>query len=95
MNIMVTSVSLLGSGGVVLPENGSVHLADGDEVLAVGDTEEDEAIVLGIYRSEEKKREGKGAEANKVCHDGDHRKGIPEGQTFDCCSDKGMIRLSQ
>ena len=48
-----------------------------------------------LNMSEEKKREGEGSEADKVCHGEDHRKGTSEGQTLVYCFDQGMMRLSQ
>lgn len=95
VDIMMAGMPALGAGSVVLPEDGSVHLADRDKVLAVGDSEEDQAVVLCICRSKEKKREGEGSEADKVCHGEDHRKGTLEGQTLVYCFDQGMMRLSQ
>ncbi len=92
---MVTGVPALRSGGVVLPEDRSVHLADGDKVLAVGDPQEDEAFVFGVGSGKEDERKQEGGKASRVSHAPNPREGDFAGQTLVCCSGQGMITLSQ
>ena len=64
---MMPGVSSLRSSGVVFPEDGSIHLTDGDEVLAVGDAQQDEALILGEERR--KKGESEDGERGECSHD--------------------------
>jgi len=92
---MVAGVAALWSGGVVLPEDRSVHLADGDKVLAVGDPQEDEAFVFGVGSGKEDEGKQEGGKASRCSHAPNPREGDFAGQTLVCCSDQGMITLSQ
>lgn len=47
VEVVVSGMALLRAGGVVFPEDLSVVIADGEDVLAVGGTDKDEAVVFG------------------------------------------------
>ena len=55
LEIVMSGVAALGAAGFVFPNDGSVGLADGEDIFSVGSTHEDEAVFFGEEgeRSEE------------------------------------------
>lgn len=58
VEIVVSGVALLRAGGVVFPEDFSVVVTDGEDVLAVGGADEDEAVVFGEEKGGQESDEG-------------------------------------
>ncbi|HCQ32269.1 MAG TPA: hypothetical protein DIV54_02140, partial [Verrucomicrobiales bacterium] len=56
VNIMMTGMTSLGTRSIMFPQDRPIHLADGYDIFSVGDTEENQSLVLGLGRREEKER---------------------------------------
>jgi hypothetical protein len=59
LEVVVAGVSVFGSAGFVFPDDGSVGLADREDVFSVGSTDKDEAVFFGEEGEGEKEDEGK------------------------------------
>ncbi len=62
VDVVVAGVAALRPGGVVPPEDVSLRIADGEDVLAVGDTQQHEAVVRGAGMRGEQENKGGGGE---------------------------------